>query len=128
MTIRRIGRLGDTRRTTLQHDRCGIAHGAPDFVYILVVHDGEEPRAQIGADLPQMFLAKRADECFLHEVIRPSRITGQCTRIAPEPRDFPFETMVKIGHQLPHWPLPTSNLMRRRNPTMNLLTQVSKML
>jgi hypothetical protein len=33
---------------------------------------------------------------------RANRITGQCACIAPEPRDFLFQTVVKIGHQLPH--------------------------
>jgi hypothetical protein len=76
-----------------------------------------------------MFLVKRADECFLDEVVRPNRVTGHGTGIAPEPRDFPFETAVKIAHHHPHWPFRTANLMRRCNPMMNLmnlLTQLSK--
>jgi hypothetical protein len=45
-----------------------------------------------------MFLAKRAGECFLYEVVRPDRVAGQCTGIAPEPWDLPLETTVKIAH------------------------------
>ena len=41
------------------------------------MHDGEEPGAQIGTGLPQMFLAKRAGECFLYEVVRPDRVAVQ---------------------------------------------------
>ena len=43
-----------------------------------------------------MSLVERPDECFLHEVVRPNRVTGQGSGIAPYPRDFLFETMAKI--------------------------------
>src|SRR6266446_2183374 len=49
---RRIGRRGEDRRTIPQVDGCVIADGAPDFVYILVVHDGEEPSGHARSGRP----------------------------------------------------------------------------
>jgi hypothetical protein len=42
-------------------DGNAFAHAAPDAVYILVMHNGEEPSVEIGTALPVMLLGNRAD-------------------------------------------------------------------
>jgi hypothetical protein len=63
--------------------------------------DREEPGPQICAGFPEMLLAQRADECLLHEVIGANGVAGQRPGIAPEPRNFLFQMMVKLIHDHP---------------------------
>jgi hypothetical protein len=69
------------------------SRAAPDAVYILVMHDGEEPGAKVRTALPEMLLRNRADE---GEIVGPGHGVGQRTSIAPQPRGFFFEKATEI--------------------------------
>jgi hypothetical protein len=49
---RRISCRNEGLRTSFQIDGCTLPYGMSDLVNVLIVHNGKEPRAQIGAGLP----------------------------------------------------------------------------
>jgi hypothetical protein len=69
-----------------------------DAVCIPVMHEGEEPGAEIGTALPEMLLRNRANESVLDEIVGPGNVAGQRKSIAPEARDFFFEKSTEIVH------------------------------
>lgn len=79
-------------------DGDAFAYAAPDAVYILVMHKGEEPGAEAGAALPAMLHRNRADEGVLDEIVGPRHVAGQRTSIASQARDFLFEKPTEIVH------------------------------
>ena len=60
------------------------------------MHNGEEPRAKVGTELPTMLVCNRPDEGVLDEVVCPGLVAGQRTGIAPQPEDFSFEQSTEI--------------------------------
>ena len=56
------------------------------LVHEHVVHDGEEPRAEIGAGGPQPALFPCARQGLLDQVVGAMNIAGQYPRITPQPR------------------------------------------
>ncbi len=52
-----------------------------------VVHDREQPCAQVGARPPQPSLFPCARERVLHEVVGAGRVAGQHARVAAQPRE-----------------------------------------
>ena len=67
------------RPLLVELDGYAFAHAAPDAVYILVMHKGEEPGVEIGTPMPAMLLRYRADEGALDEMVGPGHVTGQPT-------------------------------------------------
>jgi hypothetical protein len=96
----RIGRRDQALRTFVQLDGRVIAHEAPDLVYVLIMHNREEPGAQIAARLPQVFFLNSASECVLNEIVGVNRVPGQGAGVASQPRDFLLETMMEVAHIL----------------------------
>jgi hypothetical protein len=86
------------RQLIVELDGNAFAHAAPDAVYILVMHKGEEPGSEIGAALPVMLLGYRADEGVLDEIVGSRHVAGQRTSIPSQARYFSFEKPTEIGH------------------------------
>jgi hypothetical protein len=49
------------------------------------------------AGLPELFLAKRAGERVLHQIVCPFAIAGERPRIASQPRNLLFDESMKFG-------------------------------
>src|SRR5215472_17924848 len=95
---RRICR-GDKGRRHLIDVDCRLLALRPSYVVdILIVHDREEPSADVAALLPEMSLGDPADERVLHEIIRANAVPRQCPRVAPKSRNLFFDETVKFGH------------------------------
>jgi len=76
---------------------CGAAHGIDE----LVVQDREEPSAQIGAGLPQMFFGDGADQAVLDEIVSAFDVpSGQGARITAQSRDLRFQQSSVIRHRI----------------------------
>lgn len=69
----RIGCSCGGRPLIVEIDGYAFAHAAPDAVYILVMHKGEEPGAETGTPLPEILLRNRADEGVLDEIVSRDR-------------------------------------------------------
>jgi hypothetical protein len=82
----------------VEGDGEAFAHAAADAVYILVMHNGEEPGAKFGAALPETLLRYCTDEGVLDEVVCSGHVSGHCNSIAPQPRDFFFEKSTEFVH------------------------------
>src|SRR6267378_1172021 len=94
----RIGcRCGDWPRFVDPDDNA-FPHAAMDAVCNLVVHEGEEPGAEIGTALPEMLLRNCADKSVLDEIVGPGHVAGQRKSTAPQARDFCFEKSTEIVH------------------------------
>src|SRR5689334_25267084 len=75
-------------------DGHAFARAASDAVYILVMHEGEEPGAKVGTPLPATLLGNRPDEGVLDEIVCPGHVAGQRKSIAPQPRDLDRKSVV----------------------------------
>src|SRR5262249_60913136 len=84
---RRIGYGDECRRNLIDLDGSLFAARAPNVVNVLVVHYGEEPSTKVRAHLPEMSLSQPAQECVLHEIIRPIAVPRERSRVATEARD-----------------------------------------
>ena len=65
----------------------GVAAGKRQLVHVDVVHDGEEPRAEIAARPPQPPLLPASRERVLDEIVGARRLAGQHARVAAQPRN-----------------------------------------
>ena len=86
------------RRHLLDCDAHPLAHRAAHVVDMLIVQDGEEPGAQIGAGLPQMLFGDGAGQAALNQIVGPRHIARQRAGIAPQPRDLNLEQPSEIAH------------------------------
>ena len=57
------------------------------IVDVLVVHQREEPSAEIRAGLPEVLLNQRPNQRILDQVVGPLEISGKRPRIAAQPRN-----------------------------------------
>jgi hypothetical protein len=109
------------RPLIVELDGYAFAHAAPDAVYILVMHKGEEPGAEAGTPLPEILLRNRANEGVLDEIVGSGHVTGQRAGIAPQPRDLSLEKPTEITHHSGLWSWQSTSRMvrlsegRRRN-------------
>src|SRR5262249_61690382 len=78
---------------------CATARGAAHLLDVLVVQDREQPRAKIGAVLPQMKLAEGPRQTILDEIVRRGDITRQCPGVPPQPRDLGLDALMDIAHE-----------------------------
>jgi hypothetical protein len=58
---------------------------------MLVVHQGEEPRAKIAAGGPEVLLGKRARQRVLDEIIGAVHVADQRSRVTPQFGDLGFK-------------------------------------
>ena len=75
-----------------------VAHRTPHHVDIMIMHDREEPGANVGAGLPKMGLGYRAQQRLLHEIVGAVSTPSESPRIAPQSRNLSLDETVKIGH------------------------------
>ena len=69
------------------HRHLDLVAAAPCLVHEDVVHDGEQPRAQIAARTPQIELVPGALQRVLHQIIRGITLADERPRVAPQPRN-----------------------------------------
>jgi hypothetical protein len=65
---------------------------------MLIVHDREQPCAQIGAVLPEMLFGDGAGQAALDEIVGPNDVPRQRACIASQPRNFCFDHPIEIVH------------------------------
>jgi hypothetical protein len=54
-----------------------VTDRSPDGVDILIVHDREQPRANVGTGLPQMSFTYSWRQGFLHEIVCSIAVPGE---------------------------------------------------
>jgi hypothetical protein len=83
-------------------DGCAFANSATNVIDVLVVKDGEKPRPQVGAFLPQVYFGKPADQAILHQVVSRNDVTSQRASVSTQPRDFIFDPLVHLSFHGDH--------------------------
>src|SRR5206468_8175318 len=78
-----------------------ISHRTPHHVDVVIVHDREEPSANIGAGLPKMGFGNCAQQRFLHEIVCAIGTPSERPRIAPKSRNLSLDETIKFRHALP---------------------------
>src|SRR5580704_9910549 len=67
--------------------------------YILIVHDREQPGANIGAGLPQVSFIDGAREGLLDEIVRSIRVPSERPRIATKSGNFLLDKAMKFNQR-----------------------------
>ena len=115
----------------LEIDTSLVAYRSPDYVDILIVHDREQPGANIGAGLPQVSFIDGAREGLLDEIVRSIRVPSERPRIATKSGNFLLDKAMKFNQRrIPQqsWRAMTRRLGCRCNLRMNETDKFGKIL